>query len=222
MNIICGAYLISSKLRGKVYVGASIDIRARWVRHKSELKLKTHPNIKLQRHVDKYGFEDLQFQVLGELHQDLIFTIEPELIKRFDSLRNGFNLTDGGEGSRSNERKIKLKNIKTLQIREFRSVSEASRLIGTSISNIWYVIEKKGKGNRRICAGWCLPETDISNINMKASQKHFKVCHPECGEYEGWNQSEFCRKYNLNFRHFARLISGDVKTCHKWKLIPLS
>lgn len=219
MNIICGIYSIKSILHQKVYIGASIDIRSRWKRHKSELKLKTHPNIKLQRHVNKYGIDDLDFQVLGEFSQDQIFIIEPEFIKRFNSFYGGFNLTEGGEGHAPNERKIKLKNIKTLETKEFKSLSEAARILNTSVQNIWGVIE--GKKSRKVCSGWCKPEMEIKNIKVRSNQKYFKVVHPEHGQEEGWSQAEFCRKYNLNFRHFARVVSGQVKTCHGWKSVPV-
>lgn len=219
MKNICGIYSIRSICKNKIYIGASVDIRLRWRRHRSELKLQIHPNIKLQRHYNKYGIEDLEFQILGEFPEDQIFTVEVEFVQKFNSFKEGFNLTTGGEGYGPNKRKITLKNIETLEIKEFESLSDAARALNTSPENIWSVIEGKGsKGPRRICAGWCRPETETKNIKVRARQKYFKVIHPEHGTEEGWCQRDFCRKYNLNYRHFARVVSEEIKTCHGWKL----
>lgn len=59
-----GIYLIKSKIKpDRIYVGSAIDIKRRWYVHKYDLKNKKHSSIKLQRHYNKYGFDDLEFEI---------------------------------------------------------------------------------------------------------------------------------------------------------------
>lgn len=48
-RLICGIYLIECVVNGKVYVGSSVNIAARWRCHKSYLNRNIHDNIHLQR-----------------------------------------------------------------------------------------------------------------------------------------------------------------------------
>ena len=59
-----GIYSITSKVNQKIYVGSSVDTKKRWSVHKSCLRRGTHPNTHLQRHVDKWGLDDLVFEVM--------------------------------------------------------------------------------------------------------------------------------------------------------------
>jgi group I intron endonuclease len=62
---ICCIYQITSKVHpDRIYVGSTLDFHDRVRRHKNQLKLKNHHNIKIQSHVDKHGIDDLLFSVL--------------------------------------------------------------------------------------------------------------------------------------------------------------
>jgi group I intron endonuclease len=67
MSNNCGIYKIVSKtISDRYYIGSSVNIQNRWKRHIRELKTNKHHSIKLQRHVNKYGIEDLKFVILTE------------------------------------------------------------------------------------------------------------------------------------------------------------
>ena len=59
-----GIYTITSHKTSKVYVGSSVRTAHRWRVHQRDLRKGVHPNLHLQRHVDKYGLEDLVFEVV--------------------------------------------------------------------------------------------------------------------------------------------------------------
>ena len=60
-----GIYRIQSKSRPKrFYIGSAVNIKQRWRSHKSLLFRNKHHSIKLQNHVNKYGFKDLVFTVV--------------------------------------------------------------------------------------------------------------------------------------------------------------
>ena len=72
---ISGVYKIISIIKPeRVYIGSSINIPRRWRSHKRKLEKGVHHAIKLQNHYDKYGIEDLVFNIIedGVLQEDLI------------------------------------------------------------------------------------------------------------------------------------------------------
>jgi group I intron endonuclease len=97
-------YLVTNLLNGKLYVGKTYDVRARWAEHKMIANggKTTYPTMYqyLHKAISKYGSESFQVSTLGsyELEEES-FANEIKLIKQFKS--DGFklyNLTDGGEG----------------------------------------------------------------------------------------------------------------------------
>jgi len=72
-----GIYKIQSIIKpNKVYIGSSIIIHRRWWTHLRQLKSSNHPNIKLQRHFNKYGETDLQFSILLECDKEKLIIKE--------------------------------------------------------------------------------------------------------------------------------------------------
>jgi len=64
-NKIRGVYIIQSERYNKrFYVGSSWDILWRWTKHLSDLRKNTHHSIKLQNHFNKYGEDDLIFEII--------------------------------------------------------------------------------------------------------------------------------------------------------------
>jgi len=62
---VTGIYKIESKLKPeRVYTGSAVNMKQRWIRHLSDLKLNKHHSIKLQRHYNKYGQSDLIFIII--------------------------------------------------------------------------------------------------------------------------------------------------------------
>jgi len=59
-----GIYKIESLSTGRNYIGSAIIISRRWNRHKRDLINNKHHSSFLQRHFNKYGLNDLQFNVL--------------------------------------------------------------------------------------------------------------------------------------------------------------
>lgn len=98
---ICGIYKIENLINGKVYIGQSIDIFERIMNHKSET---FNPNSRsynspIHRAIRKYGVENFSFEIVDfcldkeELDEEEIYWIQ-----KYDSYRNGYNATKGGEG----------------------------------------------------------------------------------------------------------------------------
>lgn len=72
-----GIYAIRSKSHDRFYVGSSISLRDRKHTHSRKLLNNEHENAKLQRHLNKYGQDDLTFQIL-EIIDDKKLLLERE------------------------------------------------------------------------------------------------------------------------------------------------
>lgn len=57
-------YIIQNTKTKHVYIGQAQDVRARWIAHKSSLRLGKHGNVHLQRAWNKYGENVFKFSVL--------------------------------------------------------------------------------------------------------------------------------------------------------------
>lgn len=58
-------YIIKSFVnKERFYVGSTIDFIKRENNHRRDLKINKHASKQLQRHVNKYGFEDIYFEIL--------------------------------------------------------------------------------------------------------------------------------------------------------------
>lgn len=93
-----GIYRIINIKNNKCYVGQSKDIDARIKKHKNFLLKNKHWNNHLQNAWNKYGEENFKFEIIEECKEEELNDREIYWIKYYDSLRNGYNKTSGGDG----------------------------------------------------------------------------------------------------------------------------
>jgi len=149
-------YKIESSINNKIYIGMTTrDIEYRWYEHKRELKTNSHHNIKLQRHYNKYG-DVFIYSVIEEFDfkGEEILDIELNYIKYFNSVKEGFNISEGGRGClgyvRENRKLSEqeaqyIKNLSYFNIYEYHKLAEELQCDRVIISNI-----AKGKSYRNI------------------------------------------------------------------------
>jgi len=94
-----GIYCIKNSSNGKCYIGKSVQLNWRLKDHKKRLNGGYHFNEKLQRAWLKYGSSSFLFYTLELCGKKDLCSKEVEWIKKLDSRRNGYNMTDGGDGS---------------------------------------------------------------------------------------------------------------------------
>jgi group I intron endonuclease len=83
-------YIIKSIITDRIYVGSAVNYNKRFKQHCYNLFKNKHCNIKIQNHFNKYGKEDLIYEVIEfvELKENLI-NREQHYI---DTLRPFFNI----------------------------------------------------------------------------------------------------------------------------------
>ena len=84
-----GIYKITNKLNGKVYIGQSRDIDARWRQH-----INAKDNFAIHNAIKKYGEENFCFEVLLECPAEMLNDWERDMIALYDCISpKGYNLT---------------------------------------------------------------------------------------------------------------------------------
>lgn len=78
MNKISGIYKILNKVTGKFYIGSSVNIHKRWVKHLNELNSRTHCNLYLQASWNKHGKTSFEFIILEALEPDWDIIVSKE------------------------------------------------------------------------------------------------------------------------------------------------
>lgn len=83
---------------GKKYIGYTNDLNRRLYDHTIQMELRQHPNKKMNEDYIKEQFEIKILEV--HINKDLkyIQNREKELIEQFNTYKNGYNQTKGGEG----------------------------------------------------------------------------------------------------------------------------
>jgi group I intron endonuclease len=122
IKLICGIYKITNIVNGKIYIGSSNDIKQRWRRHKSDLKLNRHDNVYLQRAWNKYGEKNFKFEILEEIPIENLIEKEQYYIAKYNTLYNiyGYNLKESIEGCRGVKRTPE-------QIEKYRQASKGKK-----------------------------------------------------------------------------------------------
>lgn len=158
---ISGIYKITAKHNGKVYIGQSKDIYARWKGHWKEVRAGS--NTYLHNTMRKYGEDNFEYEIIEECSQDIINDREIYWINYYDSFNNGFNLTTGGDG------------VKNKKYTEEEKEQIRKRMFINKISKPVYQINKDGK----ILKEWRSCKEIAKTLNVLSSNIHDTLKHKD-------------------------------------------
>lgn len=128
-------YEIFNDINKNKYIGKTVTtIKNRWQHHLSDYLIY---DWHLYRAMRKYGVEHFFIKEIEECEDGLLDERERYWIKKFDSFRNGYNMTIGGDGRKSLDRKKILKDWEN-----GKSVKEISESLGCWSSSIVQVLKE--------------------------------------------------------------------------------
>lgn len=110
MIVISGIYKIHSIINSdRCYIGSAKDIHKRWHQHLRSLKNNKHHSLKLQRHYNKYGKNDLVFSILIGCDKEDLITTEQYFIDSYNPYFNGCKkATNNGSFKLTDEQRKKI------------------------------------------------------------------------------------------------------------------
>ena len=94
MSTICGIYKVTNKINNKIYIGQSVDIYDRWIKHKAP----GHSQCTFHTALDKYGLENFTWEIIEQCTQSELNEREKYWIQYYNSYECGYNETYGGDG----------------------------------------------------------------------------------------------------------------------------
>lgn len=97
MEKICGIYSIKNTFNNNIYIGQSINIYKRWQEHKRQLLKNEHKNKILQKDYDNFGLDYFEFNIVEITEKCNLNDREVHWINKFNSFKNGYNMTEGGD-----------------------------------------------------------------------------------------------------------------------------
>lgn len=185
---------------GKSYIGQTSNT-LEWRKNFHFCHARLYKKTKIQRALNKYNSDEIEWEILedGIDCENELNKLEKEYIVKFDSLKNGYNLTEGGEGTRgykwSEESKKRLSNSKkgiTHSDETRRKMSESKK--GTTSPN-------KGKFGKKSSMYGKTHSQETKDKMSKSAEircKEFKAYNPE-GVFLGIfkNMSKFEKDNNL-------------------------
>lgn len=212
-----GIYCLKSKINGKMYIGLSKDVYYRKRKHFEMLAGQRHHNTKMQRHFNKYGSDDLVFEIIELCDKDVLEEREMYWIDYHNSFYKGFNETKGGSLKDYCATRFDFENIHTGEILENVTASEMCEKYNIDRSGIYKLA--KGKGYHQ--KGWKLKgavkKKRIGDKTLKAKQISLKNIHT--GEIiTAISQQEMAKKIGVHQGCLSNLFLGKNKKLKDWCL----
>lgn len=211
-----GIYKIENKINGKVYIGQSQNVFKRWSVHGNR-NTANNCSMAIAKAITKYGVENFRFEILELCTKEELNVKEKHWISVYDSYKNGYNSTTGGDApdevafSKLTKdtvgillQELKANTIPMVDLAKKYDVAESTiRSINTG--NAWvtegiqYPIRK---GNTAYTKLACLPA------------KYCKICNKNISKYAASGMCKSCqsmitRKYTWPSK--IELIAGMLK-----------
>lgn len=225
----CGIYIIKNKINNKVYIGQSVDIMCRWYAHKNSAKGKSQDSYtKIHTVMNELGIDNFYIEILEECEYSKLDEREIYWIDFFNSYKNGYNMTLGGDSNRgeSNGRHL-LTEEQVIEIRlaygnkiPFREVYNKYKGIISKrgLQKVWhfetwkYILPEVYTEENRI---W---HATMAKANIDGNKKLGKNNKERaCNEEEILKMREL-REKGLSYKKISEIIGRSASTIRKYCL----
>lgn len=190
-------YKITNHVNNKVYIGQTINPKARWSRHRSDAR--SEEKIKRDRHlccaIRKYGIDNFVFEVIAQTNSlENIDAAEIACIKQYNSSdRNfGYNIALGGNGKRimseTTKKKLSLLNLGKKASKETKEKMSIAML---------------GK-NAGVHNGMYGIKSSHAKLTFEQAQK-IRVLHPTVK-----SMKKLAKMFNVSKRTILNIIHGKI------------
>ena len=146
-------YKITNNINGKIYIGKTMrSIKQRWKEHLANIKKEECKNRPLYRAINKYGVENFSIEEIEECSDIILSDREKYWIEYYNSFKNGYNATKGGDGSPYIDRKLVIETYKQIQ-----NCKKTAEILNIHIDSVYKILKS-------------------NNIERKSSQEISKEC----------------------------------------------
>ena len=208
-----GIYMITCTANGRIYIGSTFDIRARWLKHRRQLRAGTHHNLHLQRAWDKYGEQGFSFEVLEFVMSFALLEKEQGWLDKLKPFGNrGFNLSKVAGAPmkgkhHSNETKAKLSASSKGRSAWNKGIPSARKGVKMDID----AVERMAATKR----GRPLSLQALAAAS-EVNAKEYILTNPDGIEMCIKDLGRFCREHGLNSSGVYHIVNKN-KTYRGWK-----
>jgi len=133
-------YKITNHLNNKCYIGQTVqEPNIRWKQHIKPKKYKCA----IYSAILKYGLENFTFEIVEKTKPELLDEKEIYYIRKYNSYRNGYNLTKGGEGCKGCTRKRKYEDIIPDLYVDLKSTRKIADKLNISIITVRTILKER-------------------------------------------------------------------------------
>lgn len=229
MTVISGIYCIYFKsVDAKYYIGCSINVNKRIQDHMSAFVRGNHPNKIMQSIYN--NTKDVVIEILEYCDVEHLHSKEIEYIDKFDSFKNGFNQTTGGDGGGFGEGASGAKFTEDQYIEVLKLLANTndtytsiSNTTGVSTHSIKKMASLKSHGYlaERLPIEYAKIVLKFNNRDNSAISKGItypKIMSPEGIEYEVTNVHAFAETHGLQYQNLHKVLTGKRISHLGWKL----
>ncbi len=184
-------YKAVNKINGKCYIGqTSKKLSKRKTDHKSRANTKNFSISAFYPAINKYGWDNFTWEILEYCDsKEELDEMEFHYILQYDTYKNGYNLTLGGEGDCGYKHTVETKRIMS-KLKEGMYFGKDNPFYGKTHSDEFKEWQSNNKSREYIII---FPNGSKSTIK---------------------NLTKFCKKYKLDRRQMYRVMKGEVKQGH--------
>lgn len=200
--ILSGIYKITNLINGKIYIGQSRDILARWQEHISKANYQNISyNYPLYQDFRNLGLTNFSFEFL-ELNiydKEQLDKLEKEYISQFNSFNNGYNQT---RGNKTEEEKLNTSkklwtdeeiNLMTTLIQQGLSQEEIAIRLNRSVQSINSKASRLKIG-KRVNHPWT---EELEQQMLQLRNKHYT--QSQVGEILGFSKEAVKKRWHDKF-----------------------
>ena len=207
MILITGfIYKISNDINKHVYIGQTIlPIEERFREHLKESQKYRAKNRPLYNAIKKYGSEHFYINLIEECENSILSEREQYWIDYYDSYKDGYNATRGGDGSALYDYDSIIEKYKNgMTIREISEYFGCDRDVAQRALKRAQ-LNPYTNGIQRISL----------EVNMYSTNNEFIKTFSSCRSAAQWLVDNGYSKANINSiaTNIARVVSGKRKTC---------
>lgn len=210
-------YKITNKINGKCYIGKTErTIEARWKEHVNNYTRSKEYNKPLYAAMRKYGIENFVIEEIEKIEEtnNSSFVNEREIywIEYYQSFKNGYNATLGGDGRHFLDYELICALYDELQ-----SCKAVADKLNIDEKNVGTIV----KANGRIVFHHCENVPAPKIINMYSLNDEYEQTFSSIQKAVEWCVEQgLCRSVSSGARsHIGSCAAGKRKTAykHKWK-----
>ena len=219
MNIY-SIYRATNIINGKIYIGFSKDVPARIICHRHSYKRQ---NSKFYNAIKKYGWESFIWEIIYQSYDEdyCLNVIEPLIISEYNSVKNGYNTSIGGDrgpklfGSDNGM----FGKTHTEQVKNATAQRSIDNLKGKTYEDIYGVNRAKEirDSRSRELSNYLANNPEVRIGNKNPNSKKYKITDPNGTIHivEG-SLRKFCKDHNLQIWKIINLVKKRISSYNDW------